>query len=483
MAGIVQLVSKGVEDIYITENPEVTNFRFVYRRHANFAKEIQRNSFTEEPNFGAKYTCTISKNGDMINKMGLSFTLPSINLGTLTNDTDLEFAWCAKTAFVLAKSVELEIGSVLIDKHYGDWMNIWYELVLPLEKRIDLYIGLDPLLNEYSRAKSTFNLFVPLAFWFNIRAAASLPIMSLQNQDIKINIDLRHIKECIKFNITNQIQVKEPIVTFMKGTYIKQIKNGKIKSLGIFIRHDIETGYIYYEKLQGQFCKEYGPILDDNCNFITIMDNVIEQVYCNNINFHKYSLTNTFIYCEYIFLDRYEKLLIIEKGYTHHLMTQVLFGDEKIIYENKSDLQVRFLGLCRELVWVTQTEDALLLKDYFNYGNNILKKEEILINSIKRPTIKDAQYYYLLQPYMNHQHTDFGCNINNYSFSLYPEEMEPSGIINLQKISNFNFRLTLNKKMVNRKEGIMYFRSYARVYNVFKIENGYGTVLFNNNVI
>jgi hypothetical protein len=35
----VQLVAKGDEDIYLTEDPQVTLFKMVYRRHVNFSIE------------------------------------------------------------------------------------------------------------------------------------------------------------------------------------------------------------------------------------------------------------------------------------------------------------------------------------------------------------------------------------------------------------------------------------------------------------
>ena len=35
----------------------------------------------------------------------------------------------------LVKQAEIEIGGQLIDRQYGDWMNIWTELTIPEGKR------------------------------------------------------------------------------------------------------------------------------------------------------------------------------------------------------------------------------------------------------------------------------------------------------------------------------------------------------------
>ena len=40
------------------------------------------------------------------------------------------FRWTNYVGHVLIRSVEVEIGGQRIDKHYGDWLNIWNELIL-----------------------------------------------------------------------------------------------------------------------------------------------------------------------------------------------------------------------------------------------------------------------------------------------------------------------------------------------------------------
>ena len=37
--GLLQLVAYGVQDIYLTGNPQITYFKALYRRHTNFAME------------------------------------------------------------------------------------------------------------------------------------------------------------------------------------------------------------------------------------------------------------------------------------------------------------------------------------------------------------------------------------------------------------------------------------------------------------
>ena len=43
----------------------------------------------------------------------------------------------------LIKNVEVEIGGQKIDKHYGEWMDIWTELHIQLDKQTTLDILLE----------------------------------------------------------------------------------------------------------------------------------------------------------------------------------------------------------------------------------------------------------------------------------------------------------------------------------------------------
>lgn len=85
--GILQLVSTGNEDIFISGNPHVTMFKTVYRRHVNFDKTEQELTFNSDLNFDSESTCKIKKNGDLISALSLLIELPKIDISyiPLTN--------------------------------------------------------------------------------------------------------------------------------------------------------------------------------------------------------------------------------------------------------------------------------------------------------------------------------------------------------------------------------------------------------------
>lgn len=78
--GLLQIVAKSVEDIFLTGNPEITLFKMVYKRHSNFSKEDKYIKFNTPVRFGKKASCIIKNLGDLLSNLHLVLELPEINL-------------------------------------------------------------------------------------------------------------------------------------------------------------------------------------------------------------------------------------------------------------------------------------------------------------------------------------------------------------------------------------------------------------------
>ena len=168
--GLLQLVAYGAQDVYLTGNPQITFFKVVYRRHTNFSIESIQQTFNGTPGTEKRVTCQISRNGDLVHKLYVVFTHPPTG-GNLAD------------ARKCISKVEVEIGGQLIDRQYGDWMEIWNELTLPAGKK-DGYV-------EMIKAESNLDTkaYVPLEFWFCRNIGLALPLIALQYHEVKINIE------------------------------------------------------------------------------------------------------------------------------------------------------------------------------------------------------------------------------------------------------------------------------------------------------
>ena len=206
--GLMQLVAYGAQDIYLTGNPQITFFKVVYRRHTNFSMESIQQTLDGTVGACRKVSCTISRNGDLIHKMYLRIHHSAANCdcgasgiptstegymvkspipmipdtlssGVVQDDVSV----CAND---LINSVEIEIGGQKIDKHYGDWLNIWTQLSTPASKNV----GLEELLN-LKKGKYSY---VPLQFWFCRNPGLALPLIALQYHEVKLNIEFNKSK-------------------------------------------------------------------------------------------------------------------------------------------------------------------------------------------------------------------------------------------------------------------------------------------------
>jgi hypothetical protein len=161
----MQLVAYGAQDIYLTGNPQITFFKVVYRRHTNFAVESIEQTYNGSVGASKKISVTVSRNGDLLHRVYLRCT-------TSAAVTD---------AFDALDYVECEIGGQVIDKHYGEWMQLW----------VDLTLGGDTqsmLKKMRSAAAAGEVCYVPLQFWFCRNAGLALPLIALQYHEVKLNI-------------------------------------------------------------------------------------------------------------------------------------------------------------------------------------------------------------------------------------------------------------------------------------------------------
>lgn len=228
--GLMQLVAYGAQDVYLTGNPQITFWKVTYRRYTNFAMESIEQTFNGQADFGRRVTCTISRNGDLAYRTYLQVTLPEINQAMGNNQTNpkgeandgVYARWLDFPGEQLVSQVEVEIGGQRIDRQYGDWMHIWQQLTLTAEQQRGYYkmVGnttqltfiTDPSFAAVDgpcsvdaprqvcaprNALPETTLYVPFQFWYCRNPGLALPLIALQYHEVRINLDLRPIDECL----------------------------------------------------------------------------------------------------------------------------------------------------------------------------------------------------------------------------------------------------------------------------------------------
>ena len=179
--GLMELVSYGAQDVYLTGNPQITFFKVVYRRHTNFSMETIEQTLsgtgriTEYEN---EANCIISRNGDLIHKIYL--TVNDKTTSGITNGSKI------------IKEVKLNIGGQLIDKYTQEWQDVWNDLSIPKchsvgFKSMTGNFGKSCINQDTDHNKGVDFIQIPLLFWFCRNPGLSLPLIALQYHDVSLD--------------------------------------------------------------------------------------------------------------------------------------------------------------------------------------------------------------------------------------------------------------------------------------------------------
>ena len=116
--------------------------------------------------------------------------------------------------------------------------------------------------------------------------------------------------------------------------------------------------------------------------------------------------------------------------------------------------------------------------DMHCWGENPVVAAKLLLNGQDRFSEREGSYFDLVQPYQHHTRSpDTGINV--YSFSLRPEEHQPSGTCNFSRIDNATLQLVLSNATVTGTNTAK-VRVYATNYNVLRIMSGMGGLAYSN---
>lgn len=116
--------------------------------------------------------------------------------------------------------------------------------------------------------------------------------------------------------------------------------------------------------------------------------------------------------------------------------------------------------------------------DMHCWGENPVVTAKLQLNGQDRFSEREGTYFDLVQPYQHHtRNPDTGINV--YSFALRPEEHQPSGSCNFSRIDNATLQLVLSNATVEGTKTAK-VRVYATNYNVLRVMSGMGGLAYSN---
>ena len=456
--GLMQLVAYGAQDIYLTGNPQITFFKVVYRRHTNFSMEAIEQTFNGSADFGKRVTCTVSRNGDLMHRVYLQVTVPSVGVAD-----GVQFRWLNHLGHVLIKYAEVEIGGQRIDKHYGDWMHIWNELSQEAGKKAGYanMIGNVPALTlnttDANNATVTpeMDLYIPLEFWFCRNPGLALPLIALQYHEVKINIEFRGASDCYDGTPTAAPSLAAASL-FVDYIYLDTDERRRFAQ----VSHEYLIEQVQFtgdesvssvsNKIKLNFnhpCKELIWVVQPDANIASTVTGGKQWFnYTDAVDTTDYLTGNPD--------DPYGGGLVMQP------VTVANASDAGPGYPSSTGQQTG-----NYIQWSAKDK-----------GFNPVFSAKLQLNGHDRFSERMGRYFNLVQPYQHHTNVP-KTGINVYSFGLKPEEHQPSGTCNMSRIDNATLQLTLTAAAV---AGDAKVRVYATNYNVLRIMSGMGGLAYSN---
>jgi hypothetical protein len=515
----MQLVAYGAQDVYLTGNPQITFWKVTYRRHTNFAMESIEQTFNGQADFGRRVQCTVSRNGDLAYRTYLQVTLPEIKVGV----TDGGARWLDYPGEQLISMVEVEIGGQRIDRQYGDWMHIWNQLTLTSEqeagyhKMIGQTTQLTYLTNDGfadvatacgasgvpeavcapRKALPETTLYIPLQFWFCRNPGLALPLIALQYHEVKINIELRPLDECL-FAVKDTTKTSDS--QKHSDSYAKSLVAASLYVDYVFLDTDerrrmAQNPHEYLiEQLQFTGDESIGSSSNKvKLNFnhpckelVWVVQPDLHVAYCDSFiggrSLYSALGAQPFNYSDA--LDALPNSILAFGSSAQSTGANGVIKANGLFEDSAADTTVHATAGNTAAATGEAVTDAgvfVLAETALNmhcWGENPVVTAKLQLNGQDRFSEREGTYFDLVQPYQHHtRNPDTGINV--FSFALRPEEHQPSGTCNFSRIDNATLQLVVSAAAIGGVQTAK-VRVYATNYNVLRIMSGMGGLAYSN---
>ena len=414
--GAILLAARGPADVELTGNPQETFFKKVYRRHTPFSYENVYQYFQGEANFNTRAYVQLDRRGDLVHEMYLNFGLPNLNTQPDLNP-DYVVSWVNGIGNFIIRNVDVEIGSTRFDRHYGQWLQIWSELIIPNGKR-SAYNSMTGYQVAFTPAgqPGPIELRVPLFFWFNTDIGLALPLIQLTAQEVRIVFEFQPLEECWVSNTGGAPGL---------GGLGSSIVDGEIS----IINPRLMVDYYYLGPDERRFLSEQR----ERTVLIDTLQVAVQQFNDQDVD-----------------LNLYFRLPVKELIWTFQ-------------------------------VGIDPVTHPVRAKDWFDWSDgqtppgDPMERARILIDNQEIFDWHDAVYFRLLQPYQKHSNAPVDRYFYNYSFAISPEKWEPTGTLDFSAIDDAILQVRVSQAVANASAICNIF---AHGYNWMMIKDGMAYLLY-----
>lgn len=443
MAGRARIAVTGIQDQWLTGEPQFSYFVTVYKRHTRFSTEAVEMPFTGDVSFGSSVDCRIPNNvGDLVRGMILKVKLGNLSPHVLDTTPYERNYYNIPLGKSIIKYADLVIGGQVIERLTGEYIYM-YDQLHSNRDDVDQTLYFMNGHNETLTVSDTYNTFyINLPFYFHRNPSLAVPMCALTKQLIEVRVTFRDVDDDVTFKYT-------------------------IPSNGIVQREKTAEGSIKSASL----ITDFYFLTEDEKNFLLTrpMEYVITQLQKSTIQFKPGEMKKSVLLK---FENPVKELLFLAKEETGPNFNT----EDRLLNTSAPD----------------QSFAAVLKGWTIGKATNTKRSDHRALKNIKfecnGTTVFDHSGQYLAYQQPLRYHT--GCpdpayEFYTYSFALKPEVYYPTGQINMSRIIHKKLDIELdtiptatsgattvtNTRNIN--VGV-----YAHSYNVLHIESGLAGLKF-----
>jgi len=447
-----------------------------------------------------------------------------------------KWAWVSNVGHAVIDNYYLEIGGTQIDKQYGDWLNIWYELTHKVgqERGYARMVGNVADNTDLALSHDAYVINVPLQF-FNCRHdGLGIPLIALQYHEVRIYfefVQLQYLTVSTYGSGSALTWTTKPTLDaslWVDYIYLDQEERKRFAQA----THEYLIEQVQFPSTESVNTVNTRTRLSFNhpCKFLAWV--VRLGRYTSGNRFLAYNATDATairLQATKRFILGWAKILSAGSMSTdgdYILGSTSLNGVYGLYYQNAKaiavDLQVfdvdniTITGALLPIDVASQTADVfetnaatvgaaarlgggdgsasndIVVYQYDNYGLQLDRSENpvalglLQLNGHDRFDQRDGDYFNYVQPYQCFSNTP-NDGVNVYSFALTPEEHQPSGTCNFSRIDNATLALTLGRA----GDSASAFKNeylntdcdlniYAFNYNVLRVMSGMAGLAYSN---
>ena len=221
MAGRIQLTTRGVQDVYFTDNPDYSYFVQLFRKHTNYTTQFVKLDVDNDVEFGKTVSVTIPKDqGDLVKTISLE-----IELDKIVGADSTRIGYVESIGHAMIEYVDMYIGDEKVQHIPSDYLQIYSEqnYTQSKQKALEKLIGKYPdrtsdvpvssgvILGHLGPATQTKKLFIDIPFYFYRKPELAIPLCAMCFQEIRLEIKFRDLKDCL-------VQTDPPTNTSLQTT-------------------------------------------------------------------------------------------------------------------------------------------------------------------------------------------------------------------------------------------------------------------------